>query len=169
MKVSTTPVTYPTPAVSQKTKAEQSQAAVFDPIKSTAQSQKTAETSKPAQATGATEELPVEAYALPYWMEGFGWNLSLDSVPGAPAGYIAPENRGFAAATSADLIEYSDLLSKHLNEVYERNGISDSNSRYKATMLVPGLNERLHREFNESISADSRMMSLLNKLGVELV
>lgn len=169
MKVNATPVVFPAPAASQKAKADESQAAVFDPVKTRAPSQRAAETSKPAASTDPTEQLPVQAYALPSWLNGFGWDLSLDSAPGTPAGYVAPENQGFAAATSAEMIEYSTLLNKHLNELYERNGITESNSRYKATLLVPGLNERLHREFNESISTDARMMGLMSKLGVGLV
>ncbi|WP_147476542.1 hypothetical protein [Pseudomonas coronafaciens] len=127
-----------------------------------------AKVSKPVKGTSSESTTPLEAYAVPAWLKGFARDLTNETGTGSSATYVDPKNAGFASAAPEVLAEYSDLLHKHLNEMYERNGLSDINFRYKATMSVPGLNDRLHSEFNDSVRTDDRMMSLMSTLGIKL-
>lgn len=121
--------------------------------------------SSPTSAQG----VPDEAYAIPAWQTGYYHDITYMTVLGTPANYVDPKSAGLAAGSPADNLEYGQLLRKHVHEVYEKNGLSDAGERYKALSVVKGLDERLHKEFTDSVNKDPRMMELMGKLGVSLV
>ncbi|WP_175650021.1 hypothetical protein [Pseudomonas sp. Marseille-P9899] len=169
MKINPAVVTYPSSAsASQKAKVDKADAVTYDQAKATTQTQTDAGSIKSSAVTESSGQTPLEAYALPGWLQGFGRDLTNEGKVGTPGTYVDPKNVGFASASPATLSEYSELLQQHLSDVYERSGLTDINARYKA-MSIPGLNDRLHQEFNDSISSDARMMSLMDKLGVKMV
>jgi len=164
MKIGSTPVVYPPAAqANRKTEAERSASEAFGQVGKTAQAQ----TQRTASAS--SQQAPLEAYALPSWMAGFGRDLTTGFQADTAGGYVDPKNLGWASASASELAEYSSLLQEHVSSVYENNGLSDAMSRYKALKSVPGLDERMHQQFNDSISSDQRMLALMNKLGVSLV
>lgn len=114
-------------------------------------------------ATSITKENPLlEIYAMPSWLSGFG--VCLNSI--IPTG--DPKAEAFAAASASELRDYSERLQTHLLGAYEKNGLSDPTTRYNALKAVPGLNDRLYADFKSSVSSDSRMLSLMSKLGVTM-
>ncbi|WP_295475676.1 hypothetical protein [uncultured Pseudomonas sp.] len=146
---------YTNPALAAKQQAPVK--ATPTPAQVAAQTQ--AETTPVAKRT--SEDLPLQAYALPTWTTGFYKVLS----GGAEADAY---NARFDAASDTELAEYSERLQQHLQTLYANNGLSDLGERYKAITSVPGLNERLKTQFHESVQGDARLMELMNKVGTTL-
>lgn len=170
MKINTSGLSYINTQAARlnKTATETSSATVgeakqtFMPNKSTEPGGKSAAVGKGSQAA------PVEAYAIPDWMKGYGRDISREMVLGQSATYRDPENIRFENASQEELAEFSELSQKHLYQLYENNGLLDVGARYKATTSIQGLSERLREEFNASVKSDSRMMALMDKLGLKI-
>lgn len=156
---------------------KKSQSSVSNPAKLDADSVTAASTAAGSAANAAqdakakstfVQDLPDEAYAIPAWRTGYYEDVSSTLIMGLPGNYAPAKSAGFAAGTSADNIEYGNLLQKHVKDTYEKNGLLDATDRYKALSLNKGLEEQIHKQFTASVSADPRMMELMGKLGVAL-
>lgn len=164
MKIASAPFIQTSFTAPSSKKAESSEPVSFEDVK--ASSKPTSIESTKAADTRANADIPVEAYAIPKWMTGFYRDITNEMALGTSATYVDPKNIGWASATQEELAEFNELRQKHLVDLYESNGLSDLITRYKAVNSVPGLNERLKDQFYASVSADPKLMSLMNKIGI---
>ncbi|TDV61778.1 hypothetical protein [Pseudomonas sp. LP_7_YM] len=122
----------------------------------------------PSKSSGGVPELPDEAYAVPSWMAGYYRDLTYKLTMGIPGNYVPPQNLAFAASSQNDMKAYASLLQTHIQAVYENSGLGNAAERYYALKIDPSLNEKLHQAFTDSVSADPEIISLMNKMGVNV-
>lgn len=163
MKVNAMPVQFPLPSTTaQKRNLDNTQQTTFQQATTAAATSTATSTTKTTAADTATAGAPLQAYAIPSWMSGF--YVSLNPVDQT----TDPKSEAFAAASTSDMSEYLERLQTHMSDAFEKNGVSDMMTRYNALKAIPGLNERLYDDFRTSVNSDSRLLGLMNKLGVSL-
>lgn len=119
-------------------------------------------------ASQTAEVVPDEAHAVPLWQAGFYHDITNEWALGTAGNYVDPKNAAYSAGSHTDQQEYAALLQTHVHDLYKNHGLSDAGERYKALKSVPGLNEKLQQEFSQSVKADSQMLSLMAKLGINV-
>ena len=144
--------------------------------------------------------LPIEAYAIPKWMESFipeqskmspelnynffnyaeslrqDMTISLDERHELIKEYqnndpmhqewLAKDE--FSRTNSKQLFEYGNLIRTYLNEAREEHGIMTTRDNYEKINLAnnKSLDEKVHQSFLKLVNNDSKLLSLMNSLGV---
>ncbi|SEI21777.1 hypothetical protein NLK61_25415 [Pseudomonas fuscovaginae UPB0736] len=108
---------------------------------------------------------PLPLGAMPDWLGGYAIQVDMELGPLRPGGL--PENRKFSNLSSGERNEYFTLLESHIHNLYERHGLTDSES-INAALNSRSTNEKLHQEFLEGIRNDPRMSELVGRLGIAL-
>jgi len=111
--------------------------------------------------------LPDEAYAIPSWQVGLHMGIHYISGPDGEMKLLSEDTK-FLQAPISEQAEYSELLQKHIQNLYAKNGLSNASDRYHALKSVPGLNEKLRDEFKANLASDARMTALMEKLGASI-
>ncbi|MCO8161839.1 hypothetical protein NJC38_06675 [Pseudomonas sp. 21LCFQ010] len=115
----------------------------------------------------AEKPLPVQAYALPAWMTVTSASVIKADNTGAIT--ISVQNQALMNADPQEQAQLDELWRQHASQVYADNGLSDLGTRYEATRNNPELDTKLHRQFNQSVTADPQLMALLDKFGIALL
>nr|WP_314489428.1 hypothetical protein [uncultured Pseudomonas sp.] len=109
-----------------------------------------------------------QASVIPSWQVDLLAGTRYICGPTGEVEIIEHNNQKYLQVSNSERAEYNELLQKHMQELYEKNGLSNAVERYNALKSVPGLNEKLRDELKNNLAADERMTALMQKLEVSM-
>lgn len=121
-----------------------------------------------AIANNPDPNISVQQYAIPEWYAA--GLVDTATLPGSP-GYSANDTSNSSKIMAADggvRNEYFKLIESHFNKIKSANGINTQEDYYNAMIADSAKSENLHQQFKESVSSDTRLTELMQKMGVSL-
>ncbi|MDT3723159.1 hypothetical protein [Pseudomonas oryzihabitans] len=121
-----------------------------------------------AIANNPDPTISVKQYAIPDWYA----DLLVDTakLPGSP-GYSMSDNSTTSKLMSADSgtrNEYFKLIMSHYEKIQKDNGITNQADHYNSLIADKATSEKLRLQFQQSVQSDTRLVELMQKIGIRL-